>query len=72
MGLIAEDDGWRLSDKLWKQIEPLLPPRKAHPLGCHRLRVPDRNAMNAIVFVLRTSCQWNALDVPGIGSCSSA
>lgn len=72
MGLVTKDDGWRLSDKLWKQIEPLLPARKAHPLGCHNPRVPDRDAMNAILFVLRTGCQWNALDATGICSCSSA
>ncbi len=52
MGLVTKDDGWRLSDKLWKQIEPLLPPRKPHPLGCHNPRVPDRDAMSAILFVL--------------------
>ena len=72
MGLVTNDDGWLLSDKLWKQIEPLLPERKAHPLGCHNPRVPDRDAMNAILFVLRTGCQWNALDATGICSCSSA
>ena len=72
MGLVTKDDGWRLSDKLWKQIEPLLPARKPHPLGCHNPRVPDRDAMNAILFVLRTGCQWNALDATGICSCSSA
>ena len=72
MGLVTKDDGWRLNNKLWRQIEPLLPPRKAHPLGCHNPRVPDRDAMNAILFVLRTGCQWNALDATGICSCSSA
>ena len=72
MGLVTKDDGWRVSDKLWEQIEPLLPARKAHPLGCHNPRVPDRYAMNAILFVLRTGCQWNALDATGICSCSSA
>jgi transposase len=72
MGLVTKDDGCRLSDKLWKQIESLLPPRKPHPLGCHNPRVPDRDAMNAILFVLRTGCQWNALDATGICSCSSA
>ncbi len=72
MGLVTKDDGWRLNDKLWKQIEPLLPPRKVHPLGCHNPRVPDRDAMNAILFVLRTGCQWNALDATGICTCSSA
>jgi hypothetical protein len=31
-----------------------------------------RNAMAAILFVLRTGCQWNALDATGICSCASA
>jgi len=66
------DDGFRLSDELWEQLEPLLPARPAHPLGCHRPRTPDRAAMDAIVFVLRTGCQWNALNATGICSSSSA
>lgn len=72
MGLITEDDGWRIPDDLWARMEPLLPPRKPHRYGGHNPRVPDRKAMNAIVFVLRTGCQWNALDATGICSCSSA
>ena len=72
MGLVTKDDGWRLTDETWARMEPLLPPRKAHPLGCHNPRVPDRAAMNAILFVLRTGCQWNALDATGICSYSSA
>lgn len=72
MGLITHDDGWRISDALWERIEPLLPPRKPHPLGCHNPRVPDRQAMNAILFVLRTGCQWNALNATGLCSSSSA
>lgn len=72
MGLVAKDDDWRVSDELWAKMEPVLPPRPAHPLGCHNPRVPDRDALNAILFVLRTGCQWNALDATGICSCSSA
>src|SRR5215203_1932611 len=53
-------------------MEPLLPPRPKHPLGCHNPRVPDRSAMDAIFFVLRTGCQWNALSETGICSSSSA
>jgi transposase len=63
---------WRIPDALWHKIEPLLPPRKAHPLGCHRPRVPDRAAMDAIFFVLRTGCQWNALNETKLCSSSSA
>ena len=54
-------------------MEPLIPkPIDNHPLGMHRPRVPDRNAMNAILFVLRTGCQWQALDATGICKHSSA
>lgn len=72
MGLIFKDDGWRLPDSLWEKMAPLLPERKAHPLGCHNSRVPDRDAMNAIIYLLRTGCQWNSLDATSICSCSSA
>src|SRR6266542_3938811 len=72
MGLVVKDDGWRIPDKVWVQMEPLLPEPPSHPLGCHRPRVPDRDAMNAILLVLRTGMQWNALDATGICSCSSA
>jgi transposase len=68
----VRDDGWRLPDALWAKMEPLLPPRPQHPLGCHNPRVPDRAAMEAIFFVLRTGCQWNALRETGICSSSSA
>ena len=36
---------WRIPDQLWEQIEPLLPPGKPHPLGCHNPRVSDRAAL---------------------------
>jgi transposase len=72
MGLVIEDDGWRIPDEVWVQLEPLLPERPPHPLGCHNPRVPDRDAMNAILLVLRTGMQWNALGATGICSCWSA
>ena len=59
---IPVDDGWRIPDELWEQILPFLPPSKPHPLGCHNPRVPDRQAMDAILFVLRTGCQWEGLN----------
>jgi putative transposase len=68
----VKDDGWRIPDKLWKKVEPLLPSGKPHPLGCHNPRVPERSAMDAIFFVLRTGCQWNALNETGICTSSSA
>ena len=68
----VRDDQWRIPDALWERIEPLLPPRPPHPLGGHNPRVPDRKAMDAIFFVLRTGCQWNALNATGICSSSAA
>src|SRR5579871_1156467 len=72
MGLICKDDGWRIPDPLWKRMEPLLPAGKPHPLGCHNPRIDSRSAMNGILFVLRTGCQWGALDATGICKHSAA
>src|SRR5215211_5324790 len=72
MGLVDRDDGWRIPDWLWERIEPLLPERPPHALGCHNPRVPDRSAMDAILLVLRTGMQWNALNATGVCHSSSA
>ena len=71
MGQMIQDSGWRIPDALWERMVPLLPPRPHHPLGCHNPRVPDRAAMDAIFFVLRTGSQWGALSATGICSKSS-
>lgn len=68
----VRDDGWRLPDALWAEMEPLPPPRPKHSLGCHNPRVPDRAALDAIFFVLRTGCQWNALNQTTLCTSSSA
>jgi transposase len=72
MGLVDRDDGWRMPNWLWERVEPLLPPRPEHPLGCHNPRVPDRDGMDAILLVLRAGMQWNALKATGICHYSSA
>ena len=72
MGQMIQDSGWRIPDALWEQMVAVLPPRPRHPLGCHNPRVPDRAAMDAIFFVLRTGSQWGALSATGICSKSSA
>ena len=62
-----------LPDALWDEMAPLIPRHATkHPLGCHRPRVPDRQVMNAIFFVLKTGCQWNALNETSICSSSTA
>jgi transposase len=61
-----------MSDALWERIEPLLSAPEPYPLGCHRPRASNRAAMDAILLVLRTGMQWNALDATGICSCTAA
>ena len=54
--------GFRISDELWAVLEPLLPVRvNTHPFGGGRPRVPDRQCADAIFYVLRMGCQWEAL-----------
>lgn len=62
-----------VSDEMWERIEGLIPvPTNTHPRGGGRKRVPYRTVMNGIFFVLRTGCQWKALDATGICSGSTA
>jgi putative transposase len=70
--MVSKDDGWRMPDWLWERVASLLPDPPFHPLGCHAPRVPDRDAMDAIMLVLRTGMQWNALNATGVCSSSSA
>lgn len=72
MSLVLKNNKWQISDKLWQEIEKLLPERKKHCYGGHNPRVPDRSAMNAIFLVLRTGMQWNALNATGVCTSSSA
>ncbi len=72
MGLVDRDDGWRMPDWLWERVEPLLPAPPVHPLRTHRRGVPKRRVMDAILLVLRTGMQWNALDVTGVCNSSTA
>jgi transposase len=54
------EEKYCLSHLEWERIEPLLPRRKKHPKG-GRPPLDDRKAMSAILYVLRTGCQWKAL-----------
>jgi putative transposase len=56
-------DDWRIANDLWDGIALFLPKHKnTHRFGGGRPRTPDRVCMEAILFVLRTGCQWKALD----------
>lgn len=64
---------YRVGDGLWAKMEPLIPGRvNTHPRGGGRKPVPDRQVMDGIFFVLRTGCQWKALDETKICSGSVA
>jgi putative transposase len=54
------NDTYRISDALWEQIKALLPPELPKPRG-GRPRMDDRKAMEAILYVLRTNCKWEAI-----------
>ena|ERR1017187_7693207 len=73
MGKSVSHERWLVSDDLWSKVALLLPnpPRRARWRG-GRPRVADRQALNGILFVLRTGCQWNALNATGICSSSTA
>ena len=64
---------YRISDDLWAVMEPVLPVHEnKHRFGGGRPRKPDRVCADGIFFVLRTGCQWKALDETGICPGSTA
>lgn len=57
---MARTKPWTVSDELWERTKPLVPPTPSHAKG-GRTRMDDRKAFEAIVYILRTGIQWNAL-----------
>ena len=61
-----------VSDALWKEIEPLLPPLPPRSPKGGRPPVENRDVLTGIVFVLRTGIPWQALPTEmGCGSGST-
>src|SRR6266404_9817782 len=55
-------------DELWYEVQPLLPVEPPKPKG-GRPRVPDRNCLMGIVFVLITGSSWGMVPMElGCGS----
>jgi hypothetical protein len=50
-------------EPVWEQFRVLLPPRDAdaHPLGCHRSRIPDRLVFDKLVQVLVFGCAYERI-----------
>jgi transposase len=51
---------WRTPDKLWEKIEPILAEQDP-PKSTARPRVDQRAVLDAIIFRMRSGCQWNRL-----------
>jgi transposase len=63
---------WVVSDALWARVEPLLPERKRRLRYPGRKRLPDRQALQGILFVLHTGIAWRHLPLElGFGSGST-
>src|SRR5437762_14238904 len=52
---------WVVSDELWKLVEPLLPVKERRFRYPGRKRLPDRQALQGILFVLHTGIAWRHL-----------
>ena len=63
---------WVVSDALWERIEPLLPQVERRFRFPGRKRLPDREALQGILFVLHTGIAWRHLPLElGFGSGST-
>lgn len=51
---------WRVDEELWAKIGPLLA-KHDPPKRTGRKRIAARAALDAIIFRLRSGCQWNQL-----------
>jgi transposase len=63
---------WIVSDEFWERIEPLLPRVERRFRFPGRRRLPDRQALQGILFVLCTGIAWRHLPLElGFGSGST-
>jgi transposase len=52
---------WVVSDELWEMVEPILPVNERRFRYPGRKRLPDRQALQGILFVLHTGMSWTHL-----------
>jgi transposase len=76
--MMSKVKSWEVTDEFWHRAEALLPvrQRKADKLysrqpGAGRKPKDARLVFEAIVYVLRTGCQWKALPAERFGSASA-
>ena len=51
---------WRVPDELWRRVSPIIRELDA-PKQTGRRRIDARGALDAIIFRMRSGCQWNQL-----------
>lgn len=75
---MAKVQSWEVSDLFWEKVEPLIPPPTRDPQKTYRRKagggrkpIPPRRIFEAIIYVLRTGCQWQALPKERFGSPSA-
>ncbi|MDZ4128306.1 MAG: transposase, partial [Hydrogenophaga sp.] len=71
-------ESWEVSDEFWRRVEPLIPVRErstdkayVRKAGAGRPPKPARQVFEAVMYVLRTGCQWKALPKERFGSASA-
>ena len=75
---MAKAQSWEVTDEFWQRVETLIPQRKraqdqnyTRKAGGGRKPKDPRLVFEAIVYVLRTGCQWKALPAERFGSASA-
>ena len=76
--MMGKAKSWEVTDEFWKRVEPLVPIRTRvanktyqRKAGGGRKQKDARVVFEAIVYVLRTGCQWKALPFERFGSASA-
>lgn len=60
---------WQLPERLWEEMEKILPKPKRRSRKGGRPPVSARKVAEGIFYILRTGCQWKAVpEVYGFGS----
>ena len=76
--MMAKVKSWEVTEEFWKRVEPLIPIRQrladrsyVRKAGGGRKPKEPRLVFEAIIYVLRTGCQWKALPAERFGSSSA-